>query len=93
MNDSDLLPIGKLPVGAIYYLDQYPGNVYRKIDTFKAEFIINKNWPQCNGKQIVIGQAQLVRRRPLGYNPNDLLGEDKPKKRRKKEPNYDSLLD
>ena len=73
-SDDMNIDFGKLPVGGIYYLHLYPGNVYQKVSEKRAVFVKNRHNDKWNGCEVMPGG--IVQRQPLGYDATELLAGD-----------------
>ena len=74
---STAVPFKSLAAGAVFYMDAYPGNIYRKlIDGRNAEFVQHRLGNHLIGCVIYPMPDQLVRKQPLEFDPNDMLSGD-----------------
>jgi len=61
----------KLPNGAVMYLPEHPGNIYRNLHKGEAEFIEHRLGPQYRGCKVQLGIDRVV-----ATSPEDTLPEE-----------------
>jgi hypothetical protein len=74
--NNDLIPFKILPPGAVFYLDRYYGNVYRKVDHKTAEFAQHRLRNDYVGHRLSFSPSQAIRRTAIHPSELELMGVD-----------------